>query len=35
MLNALNRAIEAIFAPVFELLGDIPPRHLHRLFSPL
>jgi len=34
MLHAINRLIEAVFAPVFELLGDVPPRELHRLFAP-
>lgn len=33
-MSAIARFIEAIFAPVFELFGDIPPRSLSRLFSP-
>jgi hypothetical protein len=33
MLRAINRLIEALFAPVFELLGNVPPRELHRLFA--
>jgi hypothetical protein len=34
MFKAIARAIEALFAPVFELLGDMPPRAAHRLFAP-
>lgn len=34
MIQAIARAVEALFAPVFELLGDMPPRAAHRLFAP-
>ena len=33
-MSFLARLVEAIFAPVIELLGDLPPRALTRLFTP-
>ena len=34
MLSTMTRWIERAFAPAFELLRDVPPRALHRLFTP-
>ena len=34
MFKSLVRSVEALFAPVFELLGDLPPSALNRLFTP-
>jgi len=34
MFNLVFRWIERLFAPVFELLGDLPPSALNRLFAP-
>ena len=34
MLHAISRLIERLFAPAFELLGDLPPRAVNRLFMP-
>ncbi len=34
MFNWILRAIDRLFAPTFELLGDMPPRALNRLFAP-
>ena len=33
-MNFIERIFQALFAPVFELLGDMPPRALNRLFMP-
>ena len=33
-MNAFERLFERLFAPVFELLGDLPPRALSRVFMP-
>ena len=34
MFKALVRSIEGFFAPVFEFLGNLPPRAINRLFAP-
>jgi len=34
MFTLLTRWIERAFAPAFELLRDVPPRAMHRLFAP-
>ncbi len=34
MLKLIVRWIESLFAPVFELLGDLPPSAVSRLFTP-
>ena len=34
MLKAIARLIERLFAPVFELVGDMPPSAANRLFTP-
>jgi hypothetical protein len=34
MLQVLSRWIESVFGPVFELLGNVPPRYVNRLFAP-
>ena len=34
MITAISKAVEALFAPVFELLGDLPPTAVNRLFAP-
>ena len=34
MLKSIARLIERLFAPAFELLGDLPPRAVSRLFMP-
>ena len=34
MLDRIARWIESLFAPAFELLGDLPPRAVNRLFTP-
>ena len=33
-MHFIERIIESLFAPVFELLGNVPPRELSRLFTP-
>lgn len=33
-MSAFAHYIEALFAPVFELFGDVPPRYLSRMFAP-
>jgi hypothetical protein len=35
MFASLARWIQSAFAPVFELLRDVPARAMPRLFSPL
>ena len=34
MLKLVVRWIERLFAPALELLGDLPPSALNRLFAP-
>ena len=34
MFHQIGRIIERLFAPAFELLGDLPPRSVNRLFMP-
>jgi hypothetical protein len=34
MLERITSFIERLFAPAFELLGDLPPRAVNRLFAP-
>ena len=34
MFKSLVRSIEAFFAPVFDLLGNLPPSAMNRLFAP-
>jgi len=34
MIKSLVHSVEAFFAPVFALLGDLPPSTLNRLFTP-
>jgi hypothetical protein len=34
MLEMISSAISRLFAPTFELLGDLPPRAMTRLFAP-
>ena len=34
MLEIIASAITRLFAPAFEMLGDVPPRALTRLFTP-
>ena len=34
MFKSLARSIEAFFAPVFALIGDLPPSAMSRLFAP-
>lgn len=34
MFNAIAQVIERLFAPVFELVGNMPPRVANRLFTP-
>ena len=34
MFNAIAQVIERLFAPVFELVGDLPPSAVNRLFAP-
>ena len=34
MINAIAQFIERLFAPVFELMADMPPRAVNRLFTP-
>jgi hypothetical protein len=34
MLKLIAHWIERAFAPAFELLRDVPPRALNRLFAP-
>ncbi len=34
MIKSISQAIEALFAPVFELLSDLPPSAVNRLFAP-
>jgi len=33
-MNFIERFFQSLFAPVFEMLGDLPPRALNRLFTP-
>ena len=33
-MRTLERLFARIFGPVFELLGDLPPRALIRVFAP-
>ena len=34
MFKLLSQWIDALFAPAFELLRDLPPSAMSRLFSP-
>ena len=34
MLESISRLIARLFAPAFELMGDMPPRAMNRLFLP-
>jgi hypothetical protein len=34
MFKLLSKWIEGLFAPAFELLGDLPPSAVSRLFMP-
>ncbi len=34
MIKVIANAIERLFAPALELIGDMPPRAVHRLFTP-
>ncbi len=34
MINAIAQFVERLFAPVFELMGDLPPTAVNRLFTP-
>ncbi len=34
MFKSLSQSIERFFAPVFELLGALPPSAMNRLFAP-
>jgi hypothetical protein len=34
MFKFIADAIERLFAPALELLGEMPPRAVHRLFAP-